>query len=721
MKQKHNVGVKNLDIEFSTGTLAGLASGAVTIRSGETTVFVSATAASALRPGQDFFPLTVDYREKFSAAGKFPGGYFKREGKPTEKEILTSRLCDRPLRPLFPKGFMNEVQVIGLLLSTDGITEPDILMVNGASAALLISDVPWNGPVACARIGQINGEFVVNPNNDEVLDSDLDLIYVGNDSDMLMIEGSAEFISDERFYEALEFAQEAIQPIIEAQKELAKLAGKAKKEFPLVITPKEVTDFCESQAKDQITEALSFDSYTERKIAIEKIIEGTSNAIEEKFGEDKVSSDDIARAFDELQEKLYRQNILDTGKRVDGRGPQDLRTISAENGVLPRVHGSSVFNRGETQALVIATLGTSKDVQEMDGITGGATNKSFILHYNFPPFSVGEAGRFGFTGRREIGHGALAERSLLPILPPEDEFPYSIRLVSEVMSSNGSTSMASICGGSLALMDAGVPISNPCAGISVGLVTERDDAGKITKHVILTDILGAEDHFGDMDFKIAGSKDGITGFQLDLKIPGIPFDLTLEAIKQNAEARAKILGIMTEHLEAPRNELREHAPRINSLQIDPDKIGALIGPGGKNIRRITEVSGAQVDINDDNSGKVLVFASSKESMERAIQEIEICTAEIEVGKTYRGVVRGVKDFGAFVECLPGKEGLVHISELADFRVNKTEDICKLGDEMIVKCIGIDKGKVKLSRKAALEQASESDNDDSGVEEDSEGT
>lgn len=719
MKQKHNVSVKNLDIEFSTGTLAGLASGAVTIRSGETTVFVSTTAASALRPGQDFFPLTVDYREKFSAAGRFPGGYFKREGKPTEKEILTSRLCDRPLRPLFPKGFMNEVQVIGLLLSTDGITEPDILMVNGASAALLISDVPWNGPVACARIGQIDGEFVVNPNNDEVLDSDLDLIYVGNESDMLMIEGSAEFISDERFYEALEFAQKAIQPIIEAQKELAKLAGKAKKEFPLVNTPKEVTDFCESQAKDQIIEALAFDSYTERKIAIEKIIEGTSAAIEEKFGENKVSSDDIARAFDELQEKLYRQNILDTGKRVDGRGPQDLRTISAENGVLPRVHGSSVFNRGETQALVIATLGTSKDVQEMDGITGGATNKSFILHYNFPPFSVGEAGRFGFTGRREIGHGALAERSLLPILPPEDEFPYSIRLVSEVMSSNGSTSMASICGGSLALMDAGVPISNPCAGISVGLVTEKDDAGKITKYEILTDILGAEDHFGDMDFKIAGSKDGITGFQLDLKIPGIPFNITLEAIKQNAEARAKILGIMTEHLEAPRNELREHAPRINSLQIDPDKIGALIGPGGKNIRRITEVSGAQVDINDDNSGKVLVFASSKESMERAIQEIDICTAEIEVGKTYRGVVRGVKDFGAFVECLPGKEGLVHISELADFRVNKTEDICKLGDEMIVKCIGIDKGKVKLSRKAALEQASESDNDDSGVEEGSE--
>lgn len=712
MKQKHNVIVDNLDIEISTGTLAGLASGAVTIRSGETSLFVSATAASALRPGQDFFPLTVDYKEKFSAAGKFPGGYFKREGKPSEKEILTSRLCDRPLRPLFPKGFMNEVQVIGILLSTDGNNEPDILMVNAASAALMISDVPWNGPVGCVRIGQIDNEFIVNPTNDEMLDSDLDLIYVGTENEMLMIEGSAEFISDERFYEALEFAQKSIQPLIAAQKELAKIAGKAKKEFPLVITPQEVTDFCEEQAKEKIIEALAFDSYTERKIAIEKIIGETSEALDAKFGEGNVDSNDVARAFDELQEKLYRKNILDTGKRVDGRGAQDLRTISADSGLVPRVHGSAVFNRGETQALVIATLGTSKDVQDIDGLTGGATSKSFILHYNFPPFSVGEAGRFGFTGRREIGHGALAERSLLPTLPPEDEFPYAIRLVSEVMSSNGSTSMASICGGSIALMDAGVPVSNPCAGISCGLVTEKDDSGKIVKHVVLTDILGAEDHFGDMDLKIAGTVEGITGFQLDLKIPGLPFDITLEALKQNKEARNKILGIMSEHLSAPRSELREHAPRIHSLQIDPDKIGALIGPGGKNIRRITEISGAQIDINEDNSGKVLVFATSKTAMDRAIQEVELCTAEIQIGKTYRGIVRGIKDFGAFVECLPGKEGLVHISELADFRVNKTEDICKLGDEMVVKCIGLDKGKVKLSRKAALEKSEEA-NDAAG--------
>ncbi|MFW6218329.1 MAG: polyribonucleotide nucleotidyltransferase [Verrucomicrobiota bacterium] len=707
MKQKHNVSVDGLDIEFATGSLAGLASGAVTIRSGETELFVSATAASTLRPGQDFFPLTVDYREKFSAGGKFPGGYFKREGKPSEKEILTSRLCDRPLRPLFPKGFMNEVQVIGLLLATDTVNEPDVLMVNAASAAVLISDIPWNGPVGCVRVGQIDGEFVTNPTHDEMLDSDLDLIYVGSETEMLMIEGSAEFISDDRFYEALQYGQEAIQPIIAAQRELAKLAGKAKKDFPLVTTPDEIIEFCEEHAADKVREALGHDSYSERKLAIEAIAKETTAALEEKLGADKVDENDVARAFDEIQEKLYRRNILETGRRVDGRGAKDLRAISCETGVLPRVHGSAIFNRGETQALVISTLGTSRDVQDIDGLTGGAKSKSFILHYNFPPFSTGEAGRFGFTSRREQGHGALAERSLLPILPPEDEFPYAIRVVSEVMSSNGSTSMASICGGCLSLMDAGVPITAPCAGISTGLVTEKDQNGKITKHVILTDILGAEDHFGDMDFKIAGTKDGITGFQLDLKISGLPFDITLEAIKQNADARLKILAIMAEHLPESRSDLREHAPRIHTIKIDPEKIGALIGPGGKNIRRITEISGAQIDIDDDNSGRVLIFATDKESMERAIQEVDLCTAEIEVGKTYRGIVRGVKDFGAFVECLPGKEGLVHISELADFRVKQTEDVCKLGDEIIVKCIGIDdKGRVKLSRKAAMAELAE---------------
>lgn len=708
MKQKHNVSAEGLGIEFSTGTLAGLASGSVTIRMGETELFVSATAASSLRPGQDFFPLTVDYREKFSAGGKFPGGYFKREGKPSEKEILTSRLCDRPLRPLFPKGFLNEVQVIGLLLATDTVNEPDILMVNAASAATLISDIPWNGPVGCVRVGQIDGEFVTNPTHDEMLDSDLDLIYVGSETEMLMIEGSAEFISDERFYQALEYGQQAIQPLIVAQKELAKLAGKAKKDFELVVTPQAVLDFCESHAAESVKTALQHDSYSARKQAIEAITKETQAALEAELGAEQANPDDIARAFDEIQEKLYRQKILDTGTRIDGRQSTDLRAISCDTGVLPRVHGSAVFNRGETQALVISTLGTSRDVQDIDGLTGGAKSKSFILHYNFPPFSVGEAGRFGFTGRREIGHGALAERSLLPILPPEDEFPYAIRVVSEVMSSNGSTSMASICGGCLSLMDAGVPITAPCAGISTGLITEKDAEGNITKHVLLTDILGAEDHFGDMDFKIAGTPEGITGFQLDLKITGLPFNITLEAIKQNRAARDEILAAMSQHMPESRKDLREHAPRIHTIKIDPEKIGALIGPGGKNIRRIVEVSGAQVDIDEDNSGRVLIFATDKTSMDRAIQEVEACTAEIEVGKTYRGIVRGVKEFGAFVECLPGKEGLVHISELADFRVNKTEDICKLGDEMVVKCLGIEKGKVRLSRKAALEDSKPQD-------------
>ena len=704
MNQKHNVTAEKLGIQLSTGTLAGLAGGAVTVAMGETTIFVSATAASTLRPGQDFFPLTVDYREKFTAAGRFPGGYFKREGKPSEKEILTSRLCDRPLRPLFPKGFLNEVQVIGYLLSTDQINEADVLMVNGASAALMISDIPWNGPIGCVRLGEINGEFVVNPTNEQMYDSSLDLIYVGSEKEMMMIEGSADQIPEARFVEALEFAHQAIQEIISAQRELAELCGREKKEFELVKAPDEVLDLCREITGNRMEEAIFAPSKQERQVAVDVVKEEASKACEEKFGED-FDPDHISMAFEIIQEEVYRENILIRGKRADGRAPADLREITCETGVLPRVHGSAVFTRGETQSLVLSTLGTSRDVQDLDGLSGGPTAKSFILHYNFPPFSVGEAGRFGFTSRREIGHGALAERSVLPILPPEDEFPYAIRIVSEIMASNGSTSMASVCGGSLALMDAGVPISQHVAGISTGLVTEMNDQGEIAKHVVLTDIIGAEDHFGDMDFKVCGTRDGVTGFQLDLKIQGLPFDIAKEAVKQVTEARMKILDKMDEALPSHRKELREHAPRIESVQIDPEKIGALIGPGGKNIRRITEVTGANIDIDEDNSGKVRIYATDTEAMNRALQEIELVTGEIEVGKIYRGIVRGVKEFGAFVECLPGKEGLCHISELADFRVNNTEDICKLGDEILVKCIGIDdKGRVKLSRRAAMEEA-----------------
>ncbi len=703
MKQKYSVEVKDLDMTISTGTIARQANGSVTISVGETTLFVSAVAANSVKPGQDFFPLTVDYRENFSAAGRFPGGYFKREGRPSEKEILTSRLCDRPLRPLFPKGFMNEVQVIGQVLSVDMVNDPDILMVNGASAAMLISDIPWAGPVGCIRLGEIDGEFVVNPTHEQMEESVLDLIYVGNEKEMMMIEGSAEQYPDDRFIEALEFAHTQIQKIIEAQKELAKICGKQKRDFELHVVKPEILTMCKEYVGGRLLEAVFQDNKLKRQGDVDALVAETAEFVKSKVGEEEFDENQIKMAFEELQEVVYRDNILDAGKRCDGREVKQLRQLGAMVNVLPRVHGSAIFSRGETQALVSTTLGTTRDVQELDGLTGGTKQKSFILHYNFPPYSVGETGRFGTPGRREIGHGNLAERSLLPVLPSIDEFPYAIRLVSDIMESNGSTSMASVCGGCLSLMDAGVPIETPVAGISCGLVTRFDESGNLLKHIVLTDIIGAEDHFGDMDFKICGTKNGITGFQLDLKIKGLPHEIAVEAIRQNKEARTKILGVMAEALAEPNRELKEYAPRIKIIQISPDKVGALIGPGGKNIRRITEVSGAQIDIDDENPGKVLIFAKSATSMNRAVSEVELIAAEIEVGKTYRGIVRSIKEFGAFVECLPGKEGLVHISELADFRVKKTEDVCKLGDEMIVKCIGIDdKGKVRLSRKAALE-------------------
>ena len=696
------VEVEDLGIKFSTGTIAKQANGSVVISLGETNLLVNATAAGALRDGQDFFPLTVDYRETFSAAGRFPGGYFKREGRPSEKEILTSRLCDRPLRPLFPKGFMNEVQVIGLLLSADMVNDPDILMVNGASAAMLISDIPWNGPVGCVRLGEIDEEFVVNPTHEQMLDSTLDLIYVGNEREMMMIEGAAEQCPEDRFFEALQYAHGQVQKIIAAQKELAKICGKPKKEFPLIVCKPEILEMCKEYVGGRLLEAVFQDNKLKRQADVDALMNETAEAVKAKVGEENFDPAQIKMAFEVLQEEVYRNNILDAGKRCDGRAYDELRPISCSTNLLPRVHGSALFTRGETQAFVMTTLGTSRDFQELDGLTGGTKQKSFILHYNFPPYSVGETGRFGTPGRREIGHGALAERSLLPVLPSEDEFPYAIRLVSEIMESNGSTSMASVCGGCLSLMDAGVPIQTPVAGISCGLVTRFDENGKLLKHVVLTDIIGAEDHFGDMDFKICGTKNGITGFQLDLKIQGLPFDIVKEAIERNRQTRMKILDIMHAAIAEPNKDLKPCAPRIKVMQIDPEKIGMLIGPGGKNIRRIVEVSGAQVDVDDDNPGRVLIYATSAESMNRAVSEVEMVTGEIEVGKTYRGIVRSIKEFGAFVECLPGKEGLVHISELADFRVNKTEDVCKLGDEIIVKCIGIDdKGRVKLSRRAAL--------------------
>ncbi len=702
IKQKYSVTVEDLDITIETGTIAKQASGAVTIRVGETVLFVAATAANSLRSGQDYFPLSVDYREKFSAAGRFPGGYFKREGRPSEREILTSRLCDRPLRPLFPKGFMNEVQVIGLLLTTDLVNDPDVHMVNASSAALMISDIPWNGPVGCVRIGQIDGEFVVNPTNEEQFASDLDIVYVGNATEMMMIEGSGEQIPEDRFIEALDFAQKQVEKIIAAQVKLAEMCAKPKREFELYICEPEFLQRVRDEVGDSLNEAVFQSERSLREAAVSEVKSDVGEKLLAELGEENYDPDQLRMAFEVLEEEVFRSNILDKGRRVDERSGEDLREISCQTGVLPRVHGSALFQRGETQTIVIGTLGTSKDTQDMDGLTGGARSKSFILHYNFPPYSVGETGRFFGPGRREIGHGALAERSLLPVLPSEDDFPYSVRLISEIMESNGSTSMASVCGGCLALMDAGVPITDMVAGISVGLVAQADDSGKIGKYVLLTDIIGAEDHFGDMDFKICGTRNGITGFQLDLKIQGISAEIAKEAIYRNRDVRMKILDVMAEEIAEPRKELNKHAPRIHQVMIDPEKIGALIGPGGKNIRRITEISGAQIDIDDDNSGKVLIFATSEESMKRAIEEVELSTGDIEVGKIYNGIVRGAKEFGAFVECLPGKEGLVHISELADFRVNNVEDVCKVGDEMWVKCIEVDeRGRVRLSRRIAM--------------------
>jgi len=712
MNQKHIVTIPEYGISIAAGSIAKFANGSVTVTTGETVVFVAATAATTMRPGQDFFPLTVDYREKYAAAGRFPGGYFKREGRPSEKEILTSRLCDRPCRPLFPEGFLNEVQIIGLLLSADQVHESDISMINGASASLAISDIPWNGPIAAVRVGQVDGQFVVNPTIEQMFSSTLDLIYVGNEKDMLMIEGSADQIEEDRFVEALAFAHQAIQPIIKAINDLTALVGKPKAKFDLVTAKPETRAIIERVVTTaRVAEAIYGKEKHVRSANIKALKEEARLVLVAELGETGFAPHEISVVFEDLQYRAYRSTVLERGLRADGREAKTLRPISCEVGVLPRVHGSAVFQRGDTQGLVIVTLGPTKEAQDMDGLTGGATSKSFILHYNMPPFTVGETGRFIGPGRREIGHGALAERSLVPVLPPEDAFPYSIRVTAELMASNGSTSMASICGGCLALMDAGVPIIAPVAGISCGLMTTNKADGSIDKWVTITDILGEEDHFGDMDFKLAGTTKGITGFQLDLKINGLPFEIAKAAVHQAREARIDILKKMLDSLPAPRANLSKYAPRIQTIQIDPEKIGLLIGPGGKTIRRITETTGAQVDIAEDDSGKVYIYSNNADAMNRAIEEIDsLCGggSQIEVGKLYHGRVTGLKEFGAFIECMPGKEGLCHISELADFRVRRTEDVVKMGDMVWVKCVGIDErtGKVRLSRRAAVKEMEE---------------
>jgi polyribonucleotide nucleotidyltransferase len=687
-------------IIIETGKLANLADGAVTVRYADTLVIVTAVSATKIKEGQDFFPLTVEYRERAAAVGKIPGGYFKREGRPSEKEILTCRMTDRPLRPLFPKGYLYDTQIITTLLSADGENDPDMLSINGASAALMVSDIPFGGPIGALRVGRVDGKFVTNPTHAQMELSDLDLVYVATETEILMIEGSALEMPEVDFKAALAYAQVEAQIVINIQKELAAKVNKAKRKLPLYEVKPELVQMAYDLVSSRIEGAIYRPSKVERYAAVGALKDEVAVAIKAKYPD--ATGFDVSSAFDQVQIKAFRTAILDKKQRSDGRGTEEIRPLTGEVGLLPRSHGSSLFSRGETQALCLATLAPSDEAQDLDGYTGGEITKRFILHYNFPPFSVGETGRVGGLNRREIGHGALAERSLLAVIPSENDFPYAIRISSEIMASNGSTSMASVCGGCLALMDAGVPIKTPVAGISVGLVTEHDDQDNLKRYLLLADILGSEDHYGDMDFKLCGTKDGVTGFQLDLKLGGIPLSLMNEAIDQAKKTRTQILGFMETVINAPRTEMSEFAPRIETIQINPEKIGLVIGPGGKNIKSIVAETGAEINIEDD--GRVKIYSTNGDAMERAKEIILGMVGDIEVGKIYRGRVVTLKDFGAFVEVLPGKDGLVHISEWSDARVNRMDDVAKVGDEVWVKCIGQDdKGRSKLSRKVAMKE------------------
>jgi polyribonucleotide nucleotidyltransferase len=685
-------------MEISTGKVAKLANGSCMVRMGDTVLLVAACSGPA-KPGADFFPLQVDYREKYSAAGKFPGGYIKREGRPSTKEILTCRVTDRPLRPLFPKGFYDEVQVQALLLSADGENEPDVMCMLGASAALTLSDLPFMGPIGAVRVGKVDGQLIANPTHPEMEKSTLDLIYAGTPDKVIMIEGEAHECSEEELREAMIFANEVVKIQVEAQKELAAKGGKAKKEPTLHLVPEALEQALEEFCAGRIEDACKVPGKNERIEVLDALFGDAMEALADKFEDIESFEIEMKKGFDALVKKTTRKAILEQQFRPDGRGIEDLRPLEAEVQVLPVVHGSGLFARGETQAMVIATLGGEKDSQEFDKITASSEtgNKRFYLHYNFPNFSVGEVGRIMGPGRREIGHGDLAERSVAKVIP--EDFPYVIRCVSEIMASNGSTSMASVCGATLALMDAGVPIKAPVAGISCGLVTGDN------QELLLTDILGAEDHFGDMDFKVCGTREGITGFQLDLKLPGISIDLLSEGMERNRVARMKILDVIEGCISEPRQDISERAPRIEVIKINPDKIGALIGPGGKNIKAITEETLSSIDVTDD--GTVKILAPDKPHLEEALNRVLGCTSEPELDKVYRGKVTGVKDFGAFVEIMPGCEGLLHISEMANYRVGKVTDICDVGAFVTVKVIDIDpSGRIRLSRKAALEEMEE---------------
>jgi len=694
MQQRAQTNISDKPFIIETGKLAKQADGAVTVQFGDTIVIVTAVASTTTRDELDFFPLTVDYREKAAAAGKFPGGYFKREGRPTEKEILTARMVDRPCRPLFPEGFYNDTQIISILLSTDGENDPDMLVINGASAALAVSDIPWHGPIGAVRVARVNGQLIAQPTHAQRKESDLDLIYVGSENELVMIEGAALEISEADMMTAIEFAHTEAKKIVTAIKELVQKAGKPKRNAKLYTVRPEVLAAATEIAGKDVLQAIVIPGKLDRQAAVGALKEKVKTGLKAKFAD--ITDFEIKESFHKVEAAAVRTSVLRNKKRSDGRGANDIRTLQCEVNLLPRTHGSAIFARGETQALVMTTLGSKGDTQEMDAWTGGPTEKKFILHYNFPPFSVGETGRTGGPGRREIGHGALAERSIAPMIPDEETFPYTIRVTSEVMESNGSTSMATVCGATLSLLDAGVPMKAPVAGISIGLFTDEKTGETLT----VTDILGSEDHYGDMDFKVAGTRTGITGFQTDLKIRGLTHALTRQAFAQAREARLFILDKMAQAIEQPREELSQYAPRITTLKINPEKIGAVIGTGGKVIKGLVDATGCQIDIEDD--GTIHIFSSNAAASKAAVEQIEQITAEVEVGKIYRGKVVGIKEFGAFVEVLPERDGLLHISEIADHRVNKVEDVLKMGDEVWVKVVGVDeRGKIRLSRRAAM--------------------
>ncbi len=687
---EHDLGGRKFTV--STGVMAKLANGAAEVRFGDTVVLAAAVAGP---PRQlPFLPLTIDYREKTYAAGKIPGGFFKREGRPTTKEILTMRLTDRPLRPLFPKGFINDLQVISSVLSADKENDPDVLAVNAASAALAVSDIPFQGPIGCVRVGLVDGEFVLNPTHTQRSRSDLDLVVAATKDKVVMVEASAKEVPEDRMTEAVLFGQQAARQLAMVIADLAGRCDKPKFKPELVLLPEGLVDTVRSRYGAELERRCFATGKVARQAALKELRQQAVEelATEEPTAGKPVTASQVAEAMSEVESEIVRRHLLE-GRRIDGRGPTDIRPITCEVGILPRTHGSALFTRGETQAIVLTTLGTSYDEQRITGLLD-EYKKHFIVHYNFPPFSVGETRPIRGPGRREIGHGVLTERALQVVVPPQDEFPYTIRLVTDILESNGSSSMASVCGGALSLMDAGVPIRDPVAGIAMGLVEKGD------RQVILSDILGTEDHCGDMDFKVAGTQHGITALQLDVKSGGVTEGLLRQVLAQAREGRLQVLRTMLSALPAPRESTSEYAPKIVLIHIDPEKIGAVIGPGGRVIRKLQEETDSQIDIEDD--GTIAISSPTAAGAEAAREAIEKLTAEVEVGRIYDGRVTSVKNFGAFVEVLPGREGLVHISELADSFVDNVEDVTHVGAEMKVKVIGIDdQRRIRLSRKAVL--------------------